>query len=537
MTLATLPAGEASARVVSQRMESRASGPRIPGVFQLLLGLYIVLTGSFPTIIQALAFGLQGGAESEFAAAMITETARELLLLAPVLILANHRLGILHPLLLAVVVWPLLVGMPLVIQEFGGWAGILAGIPVETPYFTGLPSRAPSTIWSAIAKYNALEILSLVSTYLGFWLVFGKENFSRIPATMTDTRTMRFVLIGLIGFSLAVLLAFVYARGGISAHLTSLGQGRFRELAGDGVIIVLTDLGSIALALWIAARPNDVKSPLFLCCLALMTATQFISNGSRGSALTLPLTIGLVWALRKQQVPWRIALLLAPLMFASLGLMGAVRQSTWSGITAGEAYSETSWAESFANAEQEIAERRADSTPVPIVERGFAVTNGPMLGQTYVAAIASFVPRAIWEDKPRGAGSIYAQLFLGVGKDRRGIPVSATPEMYWNFGVLGVAILSFIYGMLLRKVYHFYWRRSDSSFALVFYVLFLTAFDFATKRIVEYEQQLGLLLICYLALAMLIPRSHDSANRVPNRIGGWNPGPAQPSLQGHPAKS
>ena len=133
VTAAEIAATGSEGRAVgagTRRFRIKRSGQqqRIPGIFQLLLGLYIILTSSFPTIVQGMAFGVDGGGGSEFAIAMVTSLVRDLLILAPVLILADHPLGILHPLLLGVVVWPLLVGFPSVIQEYGGWAGIMADL-------------------------------------------------------------------------------------------------------------------------------------------------------------------------------------------------------------------------------------------------------------------------------------------------------------------------------------------------------------------------------------------------------------------------
>ena len=248
------PAAGPSERPLVRRPGSEQ---RIPGIFQLLLGLYIILTSSFPTIIQGVAFGVDGAAGSEFAIAMVTSLVRDLLILAPVLILASHPLGILHPLLLGVVLWPLLTAVPSVIEEYGGWAGIMAGLPVAAPFFTGLPSHAATTVWIAIAKYNALEILALVCAYAGFWFFKGTPR-ARIAVPRFNTQAIRFILIGLIGFSLFVLLLLVYAQGGLGEHLASLAGGRFRTLSSVGFVMFITDLGAIALYVWIAARPDDI---------------------------------------------------------------------------------------------------------------------------------------------------------------------------------------------------------------------------------------------------------------------------------------
>lgn len=486
-----------------------AAGPakqsRIPGSFQFMLAIYVLSTGSLPTIVQALAFGVHGGVAAEFAIAMAASLARDLLLLTPVLVLANHPLGILHPLLLAVVVWPVLMAVPGAIEDLGGWAGVMAGSAVQAPYFVGLPGQAPARIWAAIAKYNALECLVLLGIFLGFWFFRGKVNYTRKPSDFADIRVVRSLLIGIVALSLIVLMIFLSARGGLVQHLTSLGRGRFSELSGDGPVMLLIDLGTIALYLWVAARPNDVRAPRFILALAAVLVAQFVSNGSRSSALLVPLTVGLIWALRRQRVPWKIGLLLLPLFFASLGLMNAVRNSSSEGWTASEAAAGTGWSESFAIAQKEIAWRQSLSAQVPIVERGFDVTGGPLLGRSYIAALVAFVPRPLWKDKPRGPGSLYAQLFLGLPKGGMAIPVTQTTELYWNFWAIGAFAFALLYGVLLRLAYHFYWRRYPSPVVVVFYALFITTFRFSTDFLVAFQQQLALLLFCTAAIAIVDP--------------------------------
>ena len=492
----------------------------ISGTFQLLLALYIILTGTFPSIVQALAFGVEGGAGSEFAVAMLTALVRDLLLLAAVVALTNHPLGMLHPLLLAVVLWPLVTEIPDVIQQYANWGGVMAGQAVSVPYFVGLPTQSASTMWTAVAKYNGLEIISLICTYAGFSLYRGGRNLGRIPPPQRSSSAVRTVFIALIAASMTAFLLFVYSRGGFSEHLTSLGRGRFRELSELGAILVITDLGAIAIYLWVAARPGDAKSPLFLACLVLVTAAQFVSNGSRGQSLFVPATTGLIWALRRQKLPWRLGLILVPVMFTSLGLLGAVRSSSWTGSTASETFATTGWSESMALAQEEMSVRRAASANVPIVERGFAVNDGPLLGELYIAAVTASIPRSIWPGKPRGPDSLYVQRFLGESKQGSAVPVNPEAEMYWNFGLPGVILLSIIYGAVLRAVYHVFWRRFPNPFAIVFYALILTRFHVATKGLVVLQQQLVLLLICYLAVTFFIPENR----RVP-RLAARGPFP------------
>jgi oligosaccharide repeat unit polymerase len=356
-----------------------------------------------------------------------------------------------------------------------------------------------------------------VATYTGFWMLKGKGSLSRLPPVLRNPGSVRTIMIGLIGLSLLVLIIFLRDRGGINEHLTSLGGGRFKELSQYGAVIVSINLGALALYVWIATNPSEIKSPIFLAALAAVAAAMFLSNGTRGGALEILMIVGLIWALRRQQIPWKIALVLIPFMFVSIGLLGAVRTSSWSGSTAGKAFENANWSESFALAEKEVQVRNATSAPVPVVARGFDLTGGLLLGRSYVGAVAAFIPRTIWPDKPRGVGSLYAQLFLGASKSGTTIPVSPEAEMYWNFGIPGVILLSIVYGAMLRGAYNLYWRHYPSGFATILYVLFITKFQFSSDKLIILEQRIVLLTLCYTVLVMLVPKDRPWASRHPGQ--------------------
>jgi hypothetical protein len=235
---------------------------------------------------------------------------------------------------------------------------------------------------------------------------------------------------------------------------------------------------------------------------------QFVSNGARTAALAVPLTLGLIWALRKGRIPWRMAAILMPVLFISIGLMSAIRTAGYGRESATQVASQATWGQSFAIAQKEIEERRSLKAQIPIAANGFAKSGGPLLGRSYEAALFAFIPRVIWDEKPRGPDSLYAQLFLRESREGQAIPVTPTAEMFWNFGLPGVVVLMIFYGWLLHAVHDFYERRSSSAFVTVFYVLFLTTFQISTERLVEFEQKMLLLGICYFAIGLLVPKRH-----------------------------
>ena len=471
----------------------------VPRAFQVAVVVYVLLTGELTTAIQAALFGLVGGGGVAFTAAFMLALAVDAARLAPLFVLARHPLGILHPLVVVMIVWPILREMPVVVDQLGGFTGLLLGAPVHAPFFRGLGWGPAPGVWWSIAYYNALELLSLVAIYCGFAFLGSRPA----RATTTSTRSfdplhVRRIAIFLVILCLLILSGFLYYRGGIVQHLADLSRGRFVALAGLGPMVALVDIGTVALIIWIAARPQDAKSPLFICALLAVAGAQFMSNGSRSSVLNLFIMVALTWSFRLRKVPWRLALMALPAFILALGLLNIVRNAGWQGQTAGQAIGATDTAAVLERVQTEAEVRRSIDGSVPVVMDGQRVMGGPMFGQTYVAALFGLVPRSIWPEKPRGPGSLYAQHFLGAERDGTGVPIGATAEAHWNFGVLGVAVLSLLYGLLIKRMTEFYFRKSSNPFVLALFIIFASTFQMITESIVLFIQQLILLGGAYL---------------------------------------
>ncbi len=87
-----------------------------------------------------------------------------------------------------------------------------------------------------------------------------------------------------------------------------------------------------------------------------------------------------------------------------------------------------------------------------------------LLGKTYFAGMANFVPRAIWKDKPLGAGprlknSIYPGSYVVGQEGNSSLTTGLYTEAYMNFGFFGsymfvcflVFLMSIIYSLMLSS--------------------------------------------------------------------------------------
>lgn len=98
------------------------------------------------------------------------------------------------------------------------------------------------------------------------------------------------------------------------------------------------------------------------------------------------------------------------------------------------------------------------------------------LGHTFLAGFVSFIPRAIWEDKPVGGGPMLANIvapgaYKLRGKEGNSSLTTGLPiEGYLNFGFLGMLLLGSIHGFLLVLV-TIYSKRIRVSIEFVIYLI------------------------------------------------------------------
>jgi hypothetical protein len=329
-----------------------------------------------------------------------------------------------------------------------------------------------------------------------------------------DGKRLRLLAIVLIVASVGFLLVLISLRGGLALHLADMARGRFRSMAGLGPLVAAVDLGLIALMVWVAARPEDVKSPVFVILMICAAAGQFISNGARGAAFAVFMMVGLTWALRTRRIPWRLALILIPLFFLAFGALNIIRTSGLAGGGATQAIEQASTKDILSRAEEEIDLRRSLESTVPVISYGHEIMGGPLWGSSYGAAIFAFVPHWIWPEKPRGPGSLYAQNFLGEVREGLAVPVNPTAEEYWNFGLIGVLLISAIYGALIRYAHHVYVRQEDNPFVTCAFVLVVTTFHPSTDDLVLFQQQIVLLFIFFLLAVPFASRVRPATDTV-----------------------
>ena len=95
-------------------------------------------------------------------------------------------------------------------------------------------------------------------------------------------------------------------------------------------------------------------------------------------------------------------------------------------------------------------------------------------GSTYLKFIYQFIPRTIWHAKPQNVTIVMAQLFRPA-QFAKGVTYNPAllGEMYYNFGMPGVVLGSFLVGIGLGWMYRLGRDRMDSAPVRFFYVTLL----------------------------------------------------------------
>lgn len=93
-------------------------------------------------------------------------------------------------------------------------------------------------------------------------------------------------------------------------------------------------------------------------------------------------------------------------------------------------------------------------------------------GSSYIWIIQSFVPRSVWPSKPPNIDTevgfkIYDANSYGTGA----VPPGLIAESYWNFGYIGVVIVSLLCGIFLKKLTNYYNSKLNDIDTLIIYVI------------------------------------------------------------------
>lgn len=143
--------------------------------------------------------------------------------------------------------------------------------------------------------------------------------------------------------------------------------------------------------------------------------------------------------------------------------------------------------------------RMFDATPVGYLV-GEVDTYGYEHGSTMEYAAYAFIPRIIWPEKPTVTQGGWFAYYVGFAESPEqstmSLGITATGELYLNFGVIGVLVGMFIIGCLIGKFWHMVGvDPRESPIHMLFYVLIMLSMNNMSEAVTVIATLVGAFIV------------------------------------------
>ena len=372
-----------------------------------------------------------------------------------------------------------------------------------TPLFVGstfLDAQPgdPEFAWLNIAAFIAT--LAIACFHLGYFSTYGTriaQRFKDPPAEWNSKVVLGASTIA-IAIGLAVQAAMVLAafRGVASGAHMNLDEYR-RDTEGItylGVVGNLTTLGILALVILNRRYGSRPALLINIAALPMQLLLQFFSGSRSGLGFFL---LGLVIAYyltSQRDIPARrrytkffgLALLFFLILFPLVGLYRFAGSGGVSNVA--EAAGEALTVDRIAS---QVAERFHGVSSLAILAKRVPHEKPFQFGIPYGDVLIAWIPRAVWKEKPMtDTGLVFAAEIVPPGVFPPGSSVATTipGEFYWNFGLPGVLIGMWVFGIAMRILQEKLVKPINNSSAVLMVTFLLPTF------LICIEQDLGSIL-------------------------------------------
>ncbi|MEM7380598.1 MAG: O-antigen polymerase [Bacteroidota bacterium] len=319
----------------------------------------------------------------------------------------------------------------------------------------------------------AYSIIFLIFMYFGYF-----SSIIRPPKLVTAARrkmipNWRFYFLSFV--ILGTAMAFFSIQGGLTSWISKWGAEGGRSEAMEGLGPVLRFLRTaffLPLAWYLYKGSKVFFNPGFWVILFVTVFLGFAATGSRSSVLHSLIPFLIAYALRNRKLPIMRAFALGVVFFLLFGLLGQIRTAStfnegnfsWENI-------DFSIGENFDRAVNE-AEKWGNEGAAIALYLSVPEEVDFLYGLTYIGAASFWIPRAIWRNKPHGAGYYNGRLIFGRNS---GVPPGAISEAFWNFGIIGIMVMGFFQGFLIKSFTLLFEQNYSSVGVIVIYLIVLKA--------------------------------------------------------------
>ena len=428
----------------------------------------------------------------------------------------SWRFVAISPLAAAVAAWGLIFGLrPLELWLF--------------PRDTTLALTALGFSSTDIVRAAAIGALGCSAWALGYLLSLGRpprpEPLAATPALALPTRP----LLGLLALSCVLWGALFLRQGGVATLVDNPGALHNDGQSGGYAIVGIWLAQGVALYALLARLHGGGRRATRLCVLATaVSVAAALAIQARG-LLVLGVLAGLIIVLRVR-VPRRrtvlVAVVAAAIAVPALVFLQQVRSYSQQSSPADAV--RLAWKTPLAT--QQISDLGVFDNLVAL-QQLVPDSADRLHGASLVAIPTAFVPRGLWPGKPQPVDQqMSALVYPGL---TAGTPVALQGELWWNFGVAGVALGAVAMGLLMGLLARLAFTARSPLALLLYAVATASVVAPLTRALAPMTTNTALALAAIALVAGAAdPRTAAWSARVRRRAGAWGsePTPAtQPS--------
>ncbi len=338
--------------------------------------------------------------------------------------------------------------------------------------------------WTFKELNNALVLafFAFLAAINGYTFFSGDGLLNILPVFENQSinrRRLKIVIFSAISVSIILLFMFFNSLGGYRNYIYRMGAMRVMdEFLGKGIFhIPMTILANTSVFLAFGLKG---KKGLFFAMVFLLA---FLVNFFSASRLNLAiLLLGLI-VIQQTMRPLRLSakhLAVGSLAFLLIGPVPLALRGGYGEVSFGSVREALSYTASYVFAFDPsfilgiLAHGNATETLMAITSK-IQDTGEHMNGRFFFGSIVlGLIPRAIWPARPPiGAQLLNEHFWSGVVADTGAPATTMVGEIYWDFGLIGVGVVFFAFGYLLKAVERYRLRREGNLWTAVFYAEFL----------------------------------------------------------------
>jgi oligosaccharide repeat unit polymerase len=321
---------------------------------------------------------------------------------------------------------------------------------------------------SLIVEALLIATLGLATFIFGYIIPLGK-----IPAKLYPAFSFRWkhkkvivVVITLIVTSVGILWYIVRDTGGLYLYLSNLVYKRDIFFQRSYLLALITQI-NIALYLIFSYWLDTKRGGWYLLLTALIAMIVLILINSRISFFVFTLSLLFIYISKGRKVNWLLLAGLAVGLPVFAVIYGSViREFIPYGVNAIKTLgSNPGFGESLRAFWDRLAPENFDSlTRLTLVLNYVPSIIDFIKGRSFLGIVTFLIPRFLYPDKPNGIGVIFTQVFYPISYlNKGGRTPSLLVDFYWNFGLAGVAIGMFLFGIFLRSIAEYAWTHRNQA--------------------------------------------------------------------------